>query len=92
MSIESRIWTLERKAGEKARRAAERREFCGVIPFVGLDGFVYMCWDIPCDHVPTLSEFHQCGRCRATCPDTAECQYADKCRACDPDRFNSHDS
>lgn len=90
--IESRIEALERKAGEKARLLSEREQFCGVIPFFSIDGTVYMCWDVPCDHIPALSEMPQFGRCRATCPDAAECQYAGKCRACDRCGFNSRNS
>lgn len=83
--LESRIKALERKAGEKARRQAERDMFTGPQPFRVRDGFVTACLFIPRDHIPTWSEFASLGRVRATCPDYADgsCQYSDACRSGD---------
>lgn len=81
MSIQSRLAALERVAAQRARQQTERDEFCGVIPFPDMDGNVYMCWEIPCDHVPKWEEFGSFGRRRDTCPDADICEYAPICHA-----------
>lgn len=81
MSIQTRLAALEQAAAQRAQQQAEREQLCGVIPFPDMDGNIYMCWNIPCDHVPTWQEFGSFGRCRETCPDADTCDYAPICHA-----------
>lgn len=90
MNIQSRLEALERLAAQRARKQAERGQFCGVIPIPDSNGTVFMCWDIPCDRVPTWAEFGSLSRRRATCLDVAECEFALVCRAGQP-REHQHE-